>query len=171
MSNIKLGTVVGVAAALALIIGLVVGVAIHPGAVSTVSPTGNSGGLVHNIQEIFSAGLKAGEPAVEVINSSGIYVGTTQIGGGSLLSKFITGTASYNPPSLADGVVATTTVTITGAAAGDNCNVGFTLTGAIGGINIGCQISTANTALVTMDNESGVTQDNATGTLKVAVWQ
>jgi len=32
------------------------------------------GGLVHNVQEIFSAGIKAGSSAVEVINSSGQWV-------------------------------------------------------------------------------------------------
>jgi len=110
--------------------------------------------------------------AVVVNNASNAFDGGLSIGvNGSLIAKHITATASYNPPSLADGVVATTTVTLTGAVAGDICLAGFTLYGTTGGINVTCQISAADTALVTMDNESGVTRDNATGTLRASVWQ
>lgn len=118
------------------------------------------------------AGSSANLGAVVVNNASEAFDGGLSIGlNGSLITKNLTATASYNPPSLADGVVATTTVTLTGAAVGDPCTAGFTLYGVIGGINVSCQISAANTALVTMDNESGVTQDNATGTLRVMNWQ
>lgn len=110
--------------------------------------------------------------AVVVNNASTAFDGGLSIGlNGALISKHLTGTASWNPPSLTDGSVATTTVTVTGASVGNNCNVGFSTNGVIGGINTGCQISAANTALITYDNESGVTQDNATGTLTVGVWQ
>lgn len=160
MSNIKIGTVVGIAAAIALIIGLVVGVSIAPGASS------NAGGLVHNIREQFQAGFDAGEPLLSVVNSSGQFVGCVTT---SCVTPLYA-TATYNPPSLADGVVATTTVTLTGSAVGTPCSVGFSLGGAIGGITYACQVNTAGTALITMDNESGVTQDNATGTLRVLGW-
>lgn len=102
--------------------------------------------------------------------SGGYVVGPLKVGtNGGTITTILTGTATYNPPSLADGAIATTTITVTGATVGDNCNVGFSTFGTTGGINLGCQVSATNTALVTMDNESGVTQDNATGTLKAVV--
>ena len=42
---------------------------------SELSKPSSFGGLVHNTQEIFRAGIKAGTSGTEVINSSGTYVG------------------------------------------------------------------------------------------------
>lgn len=86
---------------------------------------------------------------------------------GAAVTNLLAGTATYNPPSLADAIVATTTVTVTGAVVGDSCDPGFTTFGTVGGIHITCQVSTTSVALVTFDNESTVTQDLATGTLKI----
>lgn len=107
--------------------------------------------------------------------SQGVMVGpiatagnTVKVGtGGTNYTVETKGTATYNPPSLADGVVATTTVTVVGALPGDGCGLtGFTSYGIIGGVTITCN-ATTSLALVTFDNESGVTQDMATGTLSV----
>jgi len=118
-----------------------------------------------------------GATAYDVLNQVGdIYQGLNhtliaQSGNlvGPLTSSGLTpktGTATYNPPSLTDGSVATTTLTVTGAVAGSPCLAGFSTLNAAGGMMVTCQYQAAGTALVTFDNESGITQDNATGTLR-----
>ena len=59
------------------------------------------GGLVHNVQEIFAAGIKAGTSEAEVINSSGVWVyqisGTTGAFSGTLS---VTGDLAVNTDDL-----------------------------------------------------------------------
>jgi hypothetical protein len=83
---------------------------------------------------------------------------------GSILS----GSATYNPPSLNDGDGATTTVTVTGAALGDlvEC-VSFSLD--LQGITVTGYVSAANTVSVRFQNESGGTLDLGSGTLRARV--
>jgi hypothetical protein len=99
MSNFKLGSVVGVGCAFALIIGLVVGVIIAPNGSS------NAGGSVHNTQEAFSSGLLAGTANDLSVDSSGnlTTTGTAAITGetraplvelGSLTTLAATSTAT-----------------------------------------------------------------------------
>lgn len=144
------------------------------GGKNTAPTSLGAGGPVHYSDEHFIADIYSGQADVKMI-SAGVVVGPINTGSNTLkvgssggtVTNILSGTATYNPPSLADGVVATTTVTVTGAVVGDSCTVGFSTYGTIGGINTNCQISTTSVALVTMDNESTVTQDNATGTLTV----
>ncbi len=77
------------------------------------------------------------------------------------------GTATYDPPSLADGVGATTTVTVNGAALGDMASASFSL--ATSGITISAWVSAANTVSVRFQNESGGVLDIASGTLTARV--
>lgn len=109
------------------------------------------GGLVHNTQEIFSAGIKAGSSAAEVINSSGQWVGALNLStsdsatlagtntfsgassftstvtfgsGGTEINKYICGSKTWNPDSVAsstDGLpgITTTTVAVTAGTLGD----------------------------------------------------
>lgn len=79
----------------------------------------------------------------------------------------IEGTATYDPPSLADGAGATTTVTVTGAALGDMAQASFSL--ATSGITITAWVSAADTVSVRFQNESGGALDIASGTLKAWV--
>jgi len=83
---------------------------------------------------------------------------------GSILS----GSATYDPPSLNDGDGATTTVTVTGAALGDlvEC-VSFSLD--LQGITVTGYVSAANTVSVRFQNESGGTLDLGSGTLRARV--
>lgn len=92
-------------------------------------------------------------------------LGTEGDGNLTLLTK----TGTYDPASLADGVIATTTLSISGVSVGDLCEAGFTTFSTTGGIHITCQVSAAGTALITFDNESGVTQDLASGVLRATV--
>lgn len=77
------------------------------------------------------------------------------------------GTATYDPPNLADGAGATTTVTVTGAALGDMATASFSL--ATSGITITAWVSAANTVSVRFQNESGGPLDINSGTLKAWV--
>jgi hypothetical protein len=79
----------------------------------------------------------------------------------------LTGTATYDPPSLADGAGATTTVTVTGAVLGDMALASFSLT--TSGITITAWVSAADTVSVRFQNESGGILDIGSGTLKAAV--
>lgn len=75
------------------------------------------------------------------------------------------GSATYNPPSLADGAGDTTTVTCAGAALGDYVSASFSLD--LQGITMTAWVSSANTVSVRFQNETGGTLDLASGTLNV----
>lgn len=79
----------------------------------------------------------------------------------------ITGSATYDPASLADGAGVTTTVTATGAALGDRAQATFSLD--LQGITLTAWVSAANTVSVRFQNESGGVLDLASGTLRVFV--
>lgn len=74
-----------------------------------------------------------------------------------------TGTATYDPASLADGAGATTTVTVTGAVLGDFAEASFSLD--LQGITLTAWVSAANTVSVRFQNETGGVVDLASGTL------
>ena len=73
------------------------------------------------------------------------------------------GSTTYDPPSLADGAGATTTVTVTGAALGDYASAAFSV--ALTGVTVTAWVSAANTVSVRFQNESGGVVDLASGTL------
>jgi hypothetical protein len=79
----------------------------------------------------------------------------------------LTGSKTYDPPSLADGSGDTTTVTVTGAALGDFAQPSFSL--ALQGITATAFVSSANTVSVRFQNETGGTIDLGSGTLRVRV--
>lgn len=90
-------------------------------------------------------------------------VSVTGYGTGTQLS----GSATYDPPSLADGAGATTTVTVTGAALGDYASASFSLD--TSGITITAWVSAANTVSIRFQNESGGPLDISSGTLRAIV--
>lgn len=83
------------------------------------------------------------------------------------IKGYLYGSATYNLASLADGVGATTTVTVNGAALGDvaMCSLGVDLSG----ITMTAYVSAANTVSVRFQNESAGTLDLASATLRVLV--
>lgn len=81
----------------------------------------------------------------------------------------LTGTATYDPPSLADGAGASTTVTVTGAALGDVALASFSLS--TQGITVTANVTAADTVTVRFQNESGGVIDLASGTLKAVVFK
>lgn len=79
----------------------------------------------------------------------------------------ISGSATYDPASLADGAGATTTVTVTGAALGDFAEASFSLD--LQGILLTAWVSAANTVSVRFQNETGGVIDLASGTLRARI--
>ena len=79
----------------------------------------------------------------------------------------LSGSATYDPPNLADGAGATTTVTVTGAALGDFARASFSLD--LQGITLTAWVSAADTVSVRFQNESGGAIDLASGTLRAKV--
>lgn len=85
-------------------------------------------------------------------------------GGGSQL----TGSKTYDPPSLDNGEAINTTVTLTGANPGDVVQASFSVV-MPAGVYIGsAAVIAADTVLVTFVNESGQSEDIGSGTLKVS---
>lgn len=82
-------------------------------------------------------------------------------------SNFLTGSTTYDPPSLGDGAGTTTTVTVTGAVVGDYTQVTFS--NDLQGITVTSWISSANTVSVRFQNESGGSLDLGSGILRVKV--
>lgn len=83
-------------------------------------------------------------------------------------ATYLSGTATYDPPSLAGGATQQTAVTVTGAAVGD-----FVLAVAHAQVNAGIewsgQVTSANTVTVTQRNVSGAPIDLVSGVLAVRV--
>jgi hypothetical protein len=82
-------------------------------------------------------------------------------------STTLSGSATHDPPNLADGAGATTTVTVTGAALGDFTRASFSLN--LQGITVTAWVSAADTVSVRFQNESGGALDLGSGTLRVKV--
>lgn len=82
---------------------------------------------------------------------------------------YLEGSATYDPPSLADGAGTTTTVTVTGAALGDHCVVSFG--GDLSGISVTSYVSAADTVSVRLQNESGGVLDLGSSTLRARVFR
>lgn len=98
-------------------------------------------------------------------NSGGpaLLVGATSL----VTLEQLFGKATYDPPSLTDGNGATTTVTVTGAAVGDEAQAAFS--NALQGITVTAWVSATNTVSVRFQNETGGTLDLASGTLRAFV--
>lgn len=80
----------------------------------------------------------------------------------------ISGSATYDPPSLADGEGTTTAVTVTGAALGDAVTA-ISFSNGLQGVTVTGWVSAANTVSVRFQNETGAAVDLASGTLRVRV--
>lgn len=79
----------------------------------------------------------------------------------------LTGSATFNPASLADAAGETTTVTVTGAVLGDYAEASFSLD--LQGITVTAWVSAADTVSVRFQNETGGVLDLASGTLRARV--
>lgn len=111
----------------------------------------------------------SGESRTYYDASAGLQKQSINGGAYRSLPFVLSGTAVYDPASLADGVGATTTVTVTGAALGDVADASFSLD--LQGIGMTAYVSAADTVSIRLQNESGGTLDLASGTLKAVVFK
>lgn len=79
------------------------------------------------------------------------------------------GSAVYDPTSLADGAGVTTTVTATGCVLGDFASAAFSLN--LQGISLTAYVSAADTVSVRFQNESGGVIDLGSGTVTVRTYK
>jgi hypothetical protein len=85
-------------------------------------------------------------------------------------SKTISATSTWDPPNIANGAQASTTVGVTGVVFGDTCT--FSLAEDLQGIhNAGCYVQSAGNVTVLLKNDSGGAVDLASSTLRIDVWQ
>lgn len=82
---------------------------------------------------------------------------------GSFCSPVVFQSGTYDPPSLANGSGATTTLSATGAAVGDHVRVSFSQP--LQGVMLNAWVSAADTISVRFHNQTGATVDLASGTI------
>ena len=82
---------------------------------------------------------------------------------------WLSASATWDPPSVANGASTTTTLTVGGAVLGDMVNASFSLS--LGGLSLSAQVSAADTVQVRLSNNSGAPVDLASGTIRVQVFK
>lgn len=80
------------------------------------------------------------------------------------------GYKDWNPPSVADNAMTSTTVTVTGAELGDEATCSFSLA-LPAGVLLSAVVTATDTVTVTLLNRSGSTQDIASGRLRASTWR
>ena len=92
------------------------------------------------------------------------------IGSGAAITKHLSATATWDPASVADAAMTSTTVDVTGAAIGDTVAVGFSVAVPAGALLVGA-VTAADVVTVTLFNKTGAALDLASGTLRADVWK
>jgi len=128
-------------------------------AATTVDITGNSSSRI----------VMLGGDVPGFVSTTNIDRIATRVNGVLANSNGLSASKTHDPGSLADGAGETTTVTCTGAVAGDFAIASFSLD--LQGITLTAWVSTANTVSVRFQNESGGVLDLSSGTLRVRVYQ
>lgn len=80
----------------------------------------------------------------------------------------LSGSKTWNPPSVADKASTTTTVSVVGAALGAPATAAFSLD--LAGLNLNAYVSAADTVTVVLSNLTGGAVDLASGTLSAKVY-
>lgn len=126
------------------------------------------GGLVHNTQESFDAGIAV--QGVQVLSSSGAL----SLGAGTSIDKHVRATVTVNPQSISAGGSTTTVVTLTGASTGDHCLVNSTsgdLLSTTSTAVLACRITAADAATVYYYNATSTAAfDAGSSVLSVQAW-
>lgn len=120
------------------------------------------GGLVQNVNPIFTNGLRAGISAVQVIDETGKIT----IAGGTEIAEHKCATATWNPAGVSSTVMATTSVTITGAALGDIAVASFDSATSTDQWNIHGIVSAADTVMVSLEKQTVGALDLSTSTAR-----
>jgi hypothetical protein len=86
-----------------------------------------------------------------------------------ILEDDLKGSATWDPGSIADGDEEATTVTVTGAVAGDYAIASFT--NDVSDLTLDAQVTAANTVTCVLANNTGDAVDLASGTVYVRVFR
>lgn len=113
------------------------------------------------------ATLAAGVTDSSLTSVGNVNTGTLQVASGATVAKWLTGTAVFDPPSLAQLGVSSVDVTVTGAAVGDLAIADNPWSDAT--ISISCSVFSVNTVRVLFQNNSGVTLNFSSKTVRVWV--
>lgn len=109
----------------------------------------------------------SGTLRLDDLGTGGVRIGPS----GTSITKHLSATATYDPANMAtDGSVTSTTITVTGAVAGDTCLASHSAIGA-NNVLVSAHVSAANTVTVVLMNKTGGALDIASGTLRADVWQ
>jgi hypothetical protein len=108
------------------------------------------------------ANIRALETWAEHIRTGGHTHPMSEVAG------VLTGTATWDPASMAAGAQTTTTMTVTGAAVGDPVAVGFSQD--LQGMQLTGYVSAANTVTVVLQNGTAGAIDLVSGTLRADVF-
>jgi hypothetical protein len=82
---------------------------------------------------------------------------------------WLSASATWDPPSVANGASTATTISVPSAALGDTVNASFSV--ALGGLALVAQVSATDTVEVRLINNSGGAADLASGTVRVQVFK
>ena len=83
--------------------------------------------------------------------------------------RFLTGSKTWDPGSVSDGAMTSTTVTVTGAVLGYGASAHLSVAVPAGAI-LGANVTAADTVTVTLINHTGGALDLASSTLTADVW-
>jgi hypothetical protein len=136
--------------------------------IGTASPNSalDVNGCVRSSTASVTGSLTAANTTITGLTSTG----NLSIGGGASITKYLTATKLWDPPSLAINANTTTTLPVAGAAIGDPVTVGLTSV-AVGGIGIYGVVTAASTVTVTLINNTTGVKNLSSGTLRVGVWK
>lgn len=91
------------------------------------------------------------------------------IGGGQQIKKHLSATTTWDPANVAAGAQVSTTVTVTGAALGDEVTCSFNLDLQL--MQLTGYVSAANTVTVILRNGTAGGINLASGTLRASAWE
>lgn len=91
------------------------------------------------------------------------------IGGGQTIEKHYSATKTWDPGSVSDAAQTTTTVTVTGAALGDEVTCSFSLD--LQAMQLTGYVSATDTVTCVLRNGTGAPIDLNSGTLRASVWR
>jgi hypothetical protein len=128
------------------------------GTIALTSPTTAGQGVAINNRGVMTVSSMGGPQNWFLFNNTGT---------GGRHDNYVTGNATYDPPSLTAGLGATTTVSVVGAIMGGFTQASFSLD--LQGITVTSWVSTPDVVSVRFQNQTSGTLDLASGLLRIRV--
>jgi hypothetical protein len=108
--------------------------------------------------------------AIQRVNLNGSTFVFENLGDDAPVARHLSGTTSWDPPSVADGGQSSKTVSVPGASVGDTVAVGFSIAVPAGALLVGA-VTSSGTVTVTLFNKTGAALDLGSGTLRADAWK